>query len=199
MTSTGSIERLLDAVDVRAPEPALAGAVHHLDAPGILARRARRRPRRCRRATDRRRPARATFGCCISPSTSTGRFVALVVGRDDDERRRLRHGCRPSNRSDEICSDTRPIEKDHDAQQDQQHRRVRHVRLRGDRPHARTPAPTANAAALTGRKIRSGLKIVITFSRIRKNRDAVGRRAGSSTRPARRAARSARSARCSPP
>ena len=35
--------------------------------------------------------------------------------------------------------------------------------------HAAYAVPTANAAALIGAKIRSGLKIVITFNRIRRN------------------------------
>ena len=111
----------------------------------------------------------------------------------------VRHGVRPLEAQRRDLLGDQADEKDDDAQQDQQHRRVRDVRLRRRSSRRRRPRRRANAAALTGRKIRSGLKIVITFSRIRKNRDAVG--AEPDLRRALRAAppRSARSARCSPP
>ena len=75
----------LQAVDVRAAEPARAGAVHHLDAAGILARRARRRLARCRPASRRRRPAGGSRRMREDAAHQHGQVVALVVGRDDDE------------------------------------------------------------------------------------------------------------------
>src|SRR5579864_3054722 len=91
---------------------------------------------------------------------------ALVVGWHDD---RGRHRSRPSKRNDEICSDTRPI------------RKITTLSRMSSTDelvtcdcvvivHAAYAAPMTNDARLTGRKMRSGLKIVITLSRMRKKR-----------------------------
>ena len=137
--------------------------------------------------------------CAISCPTSDRQVLALVVGRHDDERASAasRPPALEPQRRDLLGDEA--DEQDHDAQHDQQHRGVGHVRLRQRWSTRRTPRRRRNAAALIGRKIRSGLKIVITFSRIRKNCDAVGpepdlRRALRAARP-----RPARSGRCSPP
>src|SRR5438445_11355882 len=86
---------------------------------------------------------------------------ALVVGRHDHHGR---HRSRPSKRSDEICSDTRPI------------RKITTLSRMSSTDelvtcdcvaivHAAYAVPMTNDARLTGRKMRSGLKIVITLSR----------------------------------
>ena len=168
MTSTGSPSACFMPSMYERPKPRFVRAVQHRHAPSDSRAPAPRRPRRCRRATvvdDQD----ADAGCCIRPSTSTGRFVALVVGRDDDERR-LRSRPPPFEPQRRNLLGDQADQEDHDAQQDQQHRRIGDVRLRGDRPRPRRPAPTAKARALIGTKIRSGLKIVITFSRISKKR-----------------------------
>ena len=88
-------------------------------------------------------------------------IVALVVGRDDDQRRHRR----PSKRSDEICSETRPTRKITTLNRISSTDELvtcACVKM----VHTAYAAPTRNAAALIGRKIRSGLKIVITLSRM---------------------------------
>src|SRR5207249_333645 len=96
-----------------------------------------------------------------------GQIRALVECRHDDQRARRRHR-RPSKRSVEICSETSPTRKMTTL------RRIKSteelvtcdcVRI-VQTPYA---APTRKAVMLTGRKIRSGLKIVITFKRISTN------------------------------
>ena len=143
MTSTGSSMRLRDAVDVRAA-------------------RGRARPVRCITSTRpgcARASASATLARAVrrlvvddehadvrraasAPSTSTGRFVALVVGRHDDERACAASRPRPFEAQRRDLLGHEADEEDDDAQQDQQHRRVRDVRLRGDRPDARSAAPS---------------------------------------------------------
>ena len=109
----------------------------------------------------------ADAGCCISRLDEHRQVRPLVVGRDDDERRSLT-AC-PSKRSDEICSETRPIRKI-----------TTLSRISSTEEfvtcdcvaivHDGVPGAEANEARLIGTKMRSGLKIVITFSRIRKKR-----------------------------
>ena len=52
-----------------------------------------------------------TFGCSHQLTDEDRQVLALVVGRHDHERRLQRHERRPSNRSDEICSETRPTSR----------------------------------------------------------------------------------------
>ncbi len=97
-----------------------------------------------------------------------GQIREFVVGRNDDERRPDRHGWWRSKRSDEICSETSPTRKmitlskisstDEFVTCDC----VEIVQM------AYTP-PSPRDAALSGRKIRIGLKIVITLKRMTKN------------------------------
>ena len=85
----GLRDRLLQAVDIRAAEPALAGAVHDLDAAGILDRQ---------RIGDRAGAVRrsivddqhAETGVREHAAREQRQVVALVVGRDDDEDGRRR-------------------------------------------------------------------------------------------------------------
>ena len=75
---------------------------------------------------------RRTASCRISPGHEHGEVCALVVGRHHDERRENSRAW-PLPRSDALCSETRPINSIDDAQEDEQHRGVGDVRLRGDR------------------------------------------------------------------
>ena len=76
-----------------------------------------------------------TSGYAISACDQHRQVVALVVSRHDDQRRARRHRQRrPSMRSDGDLLGDQSDQQDHDAQQNQQHRRVGDVRLRDDRP-----------------------------------------------------------------
>ena len=80
----GLRDRLLQAIDVRAPKPALAGAVHHLDAARVLAReRVGDRPGAVGRAIvdDQHAEARVREHAAHEDR----QVLALVIGRDDDE------------------------------------------------------------------------------------------------------------------
>ena len=107
-TSTGSSIARCKPSMYDTAEAASAGAMQHLDAPGILRAPARRRPRRCRPATGRRRPARGRRRAASDSLDQHREVLPLVVGRDDDQRLHAASSARPSNRSDEICSDTSP-------------------------------------------------------------------------------------------
>src|SRR5216683_2787206 len=162
-----TIDHGRDAIDVGTPEPLVRVSVHHLDPSRILARK---------RVSDSARSIgrlivdhqQADVRVLHQGGCKEGQIVALVVGRHDHQRCRRRHDWRPSNRSDEICSETSPTS-----------RMTTLSRISSTDEfvtcdcvmivHTAYPAPMRNAAALTGRKRRSGLKIVITFSRIRKN------------------------------
>src|SRR5258706_12424841 len=94
-------------------------------------------------------------------------ILALVVGRNDHQRADWPwgHSRPPSKRSDEICSDTRPTRKMTTLSRmssTDEFVTCDCVRM----VQTAYAAPTRNAPALIGRKIRSGLKIVITFRRI---------------------------------
>src|SRR5258707_3320813 len=96
-----------------------------------------------------------------------GQIGALVVRRNHDQRRRV-HPRGLSNLSEAICSDTRPMRN-----------MITLSRISSTDElvtcdcvamvQTAYAAPTVNVARLTGRKIRIGLKIVISFSRISTN------------------------------
>src|SRR5438552_733730 len=96
-----------------------------------------------------------------------GEVLALVVGRHDHEHAGRHHSRRPSKRNEEICSDTRPTRKMTTLSRMSSTDELVTcdcVRI----VHTAYAAPTRKAATLTGRKIRSGLKIMMTFNRMRK-------------------------------
>src|SRR5688500_6658860 len=93
--------------------------------------------------------------------------VALVVRWDDHHRAHGTIYCL-SNRRDEICSETRPTRNTTTA------KRISNTAPLGMRAWTATfqmpyAIPRSSETMLIGTKIRSGLKIVITRSRIKKN------------------------------
>ena len=86
-----------------------SGAMHHLDAAGMI-------PREC--VSDLASAIRgsvvdhqhANVRLAQQLADEDGQILPFVESRHDDERRGRRHR-RPSKRSDEICSETRPTRK----------------------------------------------------------------------------------------
>src|SRR6185436_17866909 len=108
------------------------------------------------------RATESAFAGAMHDGNQHGQVRPLVVGRDDDQGG---HDFGPSIRSEEICSDTSPIRKI-----------TTLIRMSSTEefvtcdcvamvqmPYA---APTEKEIRLIGRKIRIGLKMVITFSRM---------------------------------
>jgi hypothetical protein len=102
-------KHLLDAVDVRPAEAAAAGAVQNGDPPGVL---------ECEPVGHL---ARSVGGVIVDNQDADlrlfhqlgdqNRQVRALVVRRYDHHGAGRHGLRPSNRREEICSETRPIRK----------------------------------------------------------------------------------------
>ena len=104
------VNRALDAVDVRAAEPASIGPVHDVDAARMLAREVvRDLAGAVRRLVVH--DEHADVGLLQQALDQRRQVLALVVGRDDDERARRRHRAAPRTASNEICSETRPTRK----------------------------------------------------------------------------------------